>query len=79
MNQDTKPITELHQVEYGGAYQVRDGVIVRVEGPTLPAQAGLAGAQEADGEAGAVVGATSGEPPSSPEASASRRSRAVNR
>lgn len=70
MNQDNTPMTELHQVVDGGAYEVRDGVIVRVEGPTLPAQAGQAGEQRADGEAGAAVGAATGEPPSSPEASA---------
>jgi hypothetical protein len=70
MNQDNVPVTELHQVVDGGAYVVRDGVIVRVEGPTLPAPAGQAGAQGADGEAGAAVGAATGEPPSSPEATA---------
>lgn len=75
MNQDNTPMTELHQVVDGGAYEVRDGVIVCIEGPTLQAPLGQAGAQGADGEAGAAVGAATGEPPSSPEALASRRSR----
>ena len=75
MNQDKEPLTELHQVEDGGAYEVRDGVIVRTEEPTAPAPTGPAGAQGADGEAGAAVGAATGEPPSSPEATATRRSR----
>lgn len=74
MNTNTLPMTELHHVEDGGAYEVRDGLIVRTEEPTAPATVAAAGEQRADGEAGAVVGATSGEPPSSPEATATRRS-----
>jgi hypothetical protein len=63
-------MSRLHEVQAGGAYEWRDGHFVRLEGPPLPGEEPAAVAQKADGEAGAVVGATSGEPPSSPEATA---------
>ena len=61
-------MTELHQVVEGGAYEVKDGVIVRTEEPTHPGDS--LGSARADGGPGAAVGTASGEPPRPPEATA---------
>lgn len=74
-------MAQLHTIQHGGSYEVKDGAIVRVEGPPLPGEPG-AGAT-AEGGAGAAVGAAIGEPPSPPEdkaaaAPAARQARATS-
>lgn len=64
MNQNDL-MAQLHTIQHGGSYEVREGAFVRVEGPPMPAEPG-AGAT-AEGGAGAAVGAAIGEPPSPPE------------
>ena len=66
MNEIKTYPTPAHIAE-GGSYELRDGVFVRVQEPTVTAEP--AREQGADAGPGAALGSATGEPPARAEAS----------